>query len=123
MLEARQFVNYSAAGAVATVIHYLVLVVLVELVHRPAWQGALSGAVVGAIVGYGLNHRITFRSSKLHRVALPRFAAVALTGIVLQVVVVAVGTELFRWHYIAAQLAATAVALLATFVMNRQWTF
>lgn len=123
MLEARQFVNYSVAGAIATAVHYVVLLILVELLRRPAWLGALSGAVVGAIVGYGLNHRITFRSSKLHRVALPRFAAVALTGIVLQVVIVAVGTELFRWHYIAAQLVATAAALVATFVMNRQWTF
>jgi putative flippase GtrA len=46
-----------------------------------------------------------------------------LTGIVLQGLVVGVATGLFAWHYIAAQLAATAVALCTTFLMNRQWTF
>jgi len=123
MLLARQFATYSAAGVFATSVHYIVLICFVELLRRPAWQGAVSGALVGAVVGYGLNHRLTFRSTRPHRVALPRFAATALTGIVLQGLVVWVATSIFMWHYLVAQLAATAVALFATFLMNRQWTF
>lgn len=123
MLPARQFASYSAAGAVATSVHYAALICFVELFGRPAWQGAVFGALLGAVVGYSLNHQVTFRSSQLHRVALPRFAAVALTGIVLQGLVVGVATGLFTLHYLVAQLVATAIALFATFLMNRQWTF
>lgn len=121
--EARRFVGYSFAGAVATSVHYVVLIASVELLHGPVWQGVLAGALAGAIVGYGLNHRFTFRSMQLHRVALPRFAAVALAGALLQILLVDVGTELLGWHYLAAQLFATATALAMTFVVNRQWTF
>lgn len=123
MAEARRFVNYSVAGVAATSVHYLVLIASVEWLHRPAWQGVLSGALTGALVGYGLNHRFTFRSMQLHRIALPRFATVALAAALLQVLVVDIATELLDWYYLAAQMLATALALATSFIVNRRWTF
>ena len=120
---APQFLRYSGAGAVGTACQYAVLVVLVQLAGLGAVVASTIGAIVGALVNYCLNHRYTFASSKAHGAALPRFAAVSIVGIALNALVVAAVLAYVAPHYLVAQVAATAVVLVAGFLVNRAWTF
>lgn len=119
----RQFLFYTGVGAIATMVHYFVLVVAVEGFRLPAWQGALIGGLAGALVAYVAHHRVSFRSIRAHSSAVPRFAVIALAGTGLQAAVVALGTLILHLHYVLAQGLATGVALLATFFANRRWTY
>ena len=117
------FVKYAAVGAVGTAGHYLTLAVLVQLCHvAPAAASAL-GAVVGAVVNYLLNRRFTYRSHQPHGVTLPKFAATAVTGVVLNAGLMALLAQLWGLYYLLAQCIATLSILVFTFVVNTAWTF
>lgn len=102
---------------------YALLVVLVEFAGMGAVAASNTGAVAGAIVNYQLNHRFTFASGKAHRHALPRFALISALGLVLNTLTMTAVLAYVGPHYLAAQVAGTAVVLVAGFLANRLWTF
>ena len=118
----RHFIRYSTVGAIATVVHYLVLVVCVELGHWPAYAGSGLGAVVGAQVAFAGNRWFTFAHRGALRASWPRFQATALLGALLGMAIVALGVRL-GLYYLLAQMLATLAGLLLTFAINRGWTF
>ena len=118
-----QFVRYAGAGVIGTATHYAVLVALVQVAQVGAVAASTAGAIVGACINYLLNHRFTFASGQPHRRALPRFAAVAAAGVVLNALVLAAVLALAGPHYLVAQVIATLAVLLAGYLANRTWTF
>ena len=56
----RQISMFAAVGAAAAVVHYGVLVGLVEFGHWGAVPATLAGYVAGGIVSYWLNRRHTY---------------------------------------------------------------
>ena len=117
-----QLMRYAAVGAVATVVHYLLLVVCVELGAWPAWLASGFGAVAGAQVAYYGNRRFTFAHRGTLAASWPRFQATALLGAVAGMGVVALAVRM-GLYYLLAQLLATLLMLLLTFGINRRWTF
>lgn len=117
------FGRYLAVGAVATGVHYLVLLILVEKFGRAAPISAVIGAVCGALVAYAGNWRFTFRHAASHGQALPRFLVVAAGGAAANGLIVWVGTAQLGLYYLLAQLIATVLVVVATFQVNRAWSF
>ncbi len=117
-----QFMRYGAVGAIATVVHYLLLVLCVELAAWPAWLASGFGAVAGAQVAYYGNRRFTFAHRGALTASWPRFQATALLGALLGMMVVALAVRI-GLHYLLAQMLATLSMLLLTFGINRRWTF
>jgi len=118
-----QFVRYAAAGAAGTLVQYLLLMALVEAAGVRPVLASTWGAVAGAFLNYLLNYRYTFRSSRPHAVAFVKYFTVTAAGIVLNGIVLACATSLLGLPYLAAQVLATGVVLLAAFTTNRAWTF
>lgn len=121
--SAGAFVRYAQVGGVATGVHYLMLLVLVEGVGLPAAPSAALAALWGALVAYLGNRVFTFSSRAGHRYALPRFLLVAALAAGLNGLIVWVGTRGLNWHYLMAQLLASIVVLGLTYRINRAWTF
>jgi putative flippase GtrA len=121
--ESQLFACYLLTGVAATAVHYALLVAMVELAGLPAAPSAAFGATAGALVAYAANRRYTFPGSTPHGRALPRFLVVAAIGAAANGSIVWAGTELLYMHYLAAQLAATALVVWSGFTPNRRWTF
>lgn len=107
----------------ATPAHFLTLIVLVEVVRLSPVSGTIAGSVVGAVVNYLLNRRYTFASRKPHREAGPKFLAVAAGTGALNALLVFIGTDVLRLHYLLVQCVVTAVVFFVNFVLNSAWTF
>ena len=116
------WLRYAAVGAVATSAHYLLLAGLVELGHWPAPLAAGAGAALGAQVGFVGNRVFTFAHAGPWLPAWWRFQATAVLGGLVSIAVVAAGTRL-GLHYLLAQAAATLLALVLTYLINRRWAF
>jgi dolichyl-phosphate beta-glucosyltransferase len=116
------FARYLGVGAVGTGVHYLVLASLVEGFDVTAPTAAAVGATLGAVVNYVLNYHLTFQSKVSHRRAMPRFAVVAVVGMLMSALGVNVGTTV-GIHYALAQLVCTVLTLAFGFIINRAWTF
>jgi putative flippase GtrA len=110
-------------GAIGTAAQYLVLIMLVEMTGAYVVAASTAGALLGVVVNYVLNYRYTFASRRPHRTALPRFLLVAGAGVLLNAAVVAALLATVPLHYLAVQVVATGIVLVAGFVANRRWTF
>ncbi|MGF6573905.1 putative flippase GtrA [Paraburkholderia sp. GAS333] len=120
---AARFVAYAAVGATGTVAQYLVLIALVRLNLTTAAVGSMAGAIVGALVNYWLNRCITFRSTASHLSTLPKFAAIAGVGVVVSGLVMKALTEDHHVNYLFAQVVASTLVLVLTYLINSAWTF
>lgn len=118
----RHFMRYTAVGAGATALHYLLLVLCVEGAGWPAFAASGVGAVVGAQAGYLGNRWFTFAHRGDVGTSWLRFQATALVGALLGMAIVALGVRL-GIHYLIAQALATLTSLALTFSINRYWTF
>jgi putative flippase GtrA len=115
--------RFGATGALATLVHFLILIVLVEIgVASPLWS-TVAGFAAGALINYTLNRRYTFNSRKSHWDSGPKFLAVAVGTGVLNALLVYVGTAVLGLHYLPVQCLATLIVFLASFLLNSVWTF
>ena len=119
----RQFAAFSGVGAVAAVVHYGFLIVLVELAGWTPVAATLAGYVAGGAVSYALNRRLTYASDRPHAEATWRFAAVALVGFALTGLLMQIFTVRLGADYIPAQLVTTGIVLFWSFIAHRLWTF
>lgn len=119
----QRFVRFLGVGVIATLVHYAVLVVGVQWLHRDAAASSAVGFTVSAVLNYLLNRRFTFASDSRHRDAAPRFAVIALAGLGLTWALMVLFTRVLGWHYLVSQLISTGVVLLWNFVGNALWTF
>ena len=116
-------IRYALVGGLATLVHYVVLIGLVEEAGVKAAGAAMIGATCGALAAYAGNFRFTFMSRAAHRHSLPRFLLVAACGVLVNSSLVWTGTELLQLNYLVPQVAATVLIFLGGFTLHRRWTF
>jgi putative flippase GtrA len=119
---AKRFLRYAGVGAVATAVHYAVLVGLVEGPGLAPSFAAAIGAWIGAQVAFAGNAWFTFGGAPRTFGAWLRFQITAVVGAAISFAIVAAGVRA-GVHYLIAQVVATAVALFATYEINRRWSF
>ena len=118
-----RFLRFLIVGSIATVIQYIVLVILVEITPIEAVTASAIGFFLGAVANYFLNYRFTFESSARHRVAMPKFALTAAAGLLINTLTMAVLTRQLFVYYVFAQFIATLITLFWNFVVNSLWSF
>lgn len=117
-----QFLRFAAVGAAGTALHYLVLLLLVEMAGVAPGRAAFAGAVAGACVNYWLNRRFTFQSTRRHRETVPLFVAMAALGAVLNGLIVG-QLSAMGMNFLLAQMFATVCILVLNFLMSKKWIF
>jgi putative flippase GtrA len=119
----RQFAAFSGVGVAAAIVHYGLLLALVELAGWDPVAATLVGYVAGGVVSYALNRRLTYASDRPHAEATWRFAVVAFVGFMLTGFLMQAFTGWIGAPYIPAQLVTTGIVLFWSFIANRVWTF
>jgi putative flippase GtrA len=119
----RRLTTFGLVGLIGTGAHYLALVLLVEMAGMYPVTATSVGFVIGALVNYVLNHRYTFRSSKAHLDAGPKFFLIAIATGILNSLLVYAGVSLMGANYLLVQIGATLMVFLANFALNSLWTF
>ncbi|MDO8414246.1 MAG: GtrA family protein [Gallionellaceae bacterium] len=114
-----KFLRFATVGAIGTSVHYVILWGLVTA-GTAVLLATTVGAIGGALVNYILNYRYTFNSDLAHRSALVKFFTVALIGLLLNTVMMALLTQM---HYFIAQIITTFFVLLWNYIGNLLWTF
>lgn len=110
-------------GLVGTAAHYMTLALLVEVGSLDPVLATTVGFVVGGATNYFLNHRYTFKSSKGHLDAGPKFVVIAVLTGALNALIVHAGVHHGELNYLLVQVGATAAVFLANFALNSLWTF
>ncbi|MFJ2986883.1 GtrA family protein [Collimonas sp. NPDC087041] len=122
-LSLLQFVVFAVVGATGTLIHYAILLSLVELLGRSAMVGTIAGSIAGAIWNFFLNHRLTFKSKQQFHQTAPRFFLIAAVSLALNAGLMYLLVERMHVNYLIAQLAVTIFILCVNYISNALWTF
>jgi putative flippase GtrA len=117
------FIKYAVVGGFVTCLHYAIFLIAIIMMAWVPWQATILASTAGAFFAYFLNYQYTFSSPVGHLTLLPKFLIVALIGILMQTVTVAMLNSHWHIHYLLAQLIATCVGLILTFLINNFWTF
>jgi putative flippase GtrA len=118
-----QFTTFFVVGLVAAVVHFGLLISLVEGYRLDPIKATLVGYVAGGVVSYLLNRRHTYRSERPHEEAGWRFALVALVGFGLTWMLMALLVRELGAPYLPAQVVTTGIVLIWSFAANKFWTF
>ena len=119
----RQFAAFFGVGVVAAIVHYGLLIGLVEWAGFAAVPATLAGYIAGGLVSYLLNRAFTYEAVRTHLDAGWRFAVVATVGFGLTWLLMALLTGLIGWHYLPAQLVTTGIVLIWSFLAHKYWSF
>ncbi|MEF3304024.1 GtrA family protein [Paenibacillus sp. GYB003] len=84
---------------------------------------SIAGFVLTVVAQYGLNRRWTFRSQARRSPEFVRYAAVSLSGLGLNALVMYVCADWLSLHYAVGQAIAMTAIPLSNFWLNRRWTF
>jgi putative flippase GtrA len=118
-----QFIQFAIVGCAAAIGHYGVLIGLSEWAGASPVPASGAGFVVGAAISYALNYQLVFRSDKDHAPTAAKFLTVAIVGLVLNSIIMATLTERAKLHYLPAQVTATIMVMVWSYLGNRCWTF
>ncbi|HEX2556136.1 MAG TPA: GtrA family protein [Microvirga sp.] len=119
----RQFGAFFGVGVAAALVHYGLLVALVEAAGVGPVSATLAGYVAGGIVSYALNRRHTYESRRSHAEAGWRFAVVAGVGFLLTGAFMHAFTAWLDLPYLPAQVVTTGIVLFWSFLAHKLWTF
>ena len=117
-----EFLRFAAVGAVATCIHYAILVTLVQIAHAPLALSTSLGFICGSAFSYTLNRRITFAHQPGFGWGFAKYFAMGAVGLVLNGVLV-VGLASRGLPYLGAQVLATGAVLAWNFIGARFFVF
>lgn len=118
-----QFTSFLGVGAIATLCHYLLLIILVELFSIGVLIASTSGAVLGGCISYYLNRKMTFQSNIAHKTVVPKFIVVSVLAVTLNVLLMKFFTQVIFLPYLFAQCITTVLLIIITFGLNKVWSF
>jgi len=118
-----QFLKFGIVGISNTLIALAVYTVLLKVLG--VWYLAASaiGFALGAVNGFLLNRRWTFSDHVGDALTPVRWGIVQSCGLALNEGLLYVFVHDVRLDKLIAQLCATAIVTVLTFVANRAWTF
>jgi putative flippase GtrA len=118
-----QFIQFALVGCAAALGHYGALIMLSEWAGVSPVPASGTGFVIGAAISYALNYQFVFRSDKDHAPTAVKFLTVAIIGLGLNSAIIALLTEGADLHYLPAQVTATILVMVWSYLGNRCWTF
>jgi len=119
----RSLIRFGLTGGLATLTHVMVFVLLVEWAAvRPVFA-ALPAFLMAVGVSYVLNYRWTFTATGPHRVLLPRFVLISVTGLALNLLITYLFVDLWGLWYGLALLTVILVIPISTYLLSRFWVF
>lgn len=122
MLHA-QLIKYLGASIAGTLVHYIILIILVQwFTIAPLWAST-SGAIAGALIIYLLNYFVTFQSTRGHIGASSRFFLIVAICTAVNGLVLNIALTQMNWPLPIAQVFATGVQFSVGFGIHRVWTF
>lgn len=115
--------RFAVSGGLATGTHALVFVALIEwLSVRPLFAAGVA-FVLALFVSYGMNYHWTFSVSGPHRIMLPKFFVVAVSGLLLNLGITYAVVDVAGYWYGYALLLVVLIVPLMTFVLSKLWVF
>jgi len=120
----RQFIKFSLVGALNSLVHFCIFIVLYRLITMHYLAASATGYCVGMINSYVLNRRWTFSGGQEKtRSEFVKFAFINIIALLINVGSLSFFKEKIGLSAEAGQVFAIGASLAINFLGNRFWTF
>ncbi|MGL4975635.1 MAG: GtrA family protein [Bosea sp. (in: a-proteobacteria)] len=119
----RQFVAFAIVGIAAALVHFGLMIGLVEHFAVGPVPATLAGYVAGGLVSYALNRWLTFVATRSHSEAGWRFAAIAFGGFLLTGILMSLFVNRLGLPYLPMQVVTTLIVMAFSFLGHKYWSF
>ena len=119
----QKFWRYCLVGGVAAGLHFLVLILLVELTDMAPIIATSIGFVLGVILNYVLQYYWTFSANGPHGPKLFKFTCIALFALAINGGVFWLANSVAGIPYLPSQVIATGLVVGINFQLNRHLVF
>ena len=119
----KKFIRYGIVGAIGTITHITLLLVLVEVFLFNPIVGSSIAFIAVVVISYCLNYSWTFKAKNNHLTALTRYIAVCLIGFGLNAGIMFVVVDIFQLWYLLGQIVSIVVIPISNFILNSRWAF
>lgn len=117
------FSKYFVSGGATTLLHYGILIGLVELGRVDESVSTMIGYIIATGVHYLMLYHWAFVSDAQHTVALFRFAAITLVMMAAKTGAFWVLVEIGEIWYLFSQVIVTAISVLANYFVCKAYIF
>jgi putative flippase GtrA len=118
-----ELIRFGGVGGLTTLVYFAALWPLSKFVPLPLWLVAFIACLPALLLGYILHRSFTFRSSKRHASAGPRFLMVQLGGMAFNSFAIWVGTDLAHWPFVPVQLGTIVLQVSLTYLGQKLFAF
>jgi len=118
-------IRYLVSGSIAAIVHFGLLVILIEWVaFHPTWASAL-GFMVAIFINYSLQFHWTFavKGKDLHRIVFTRYLFVTCLTLCLNTLLFWSMNGIIGFNYLYSQIVATGIVLIINLLINQKYTF
>lgn len=124
LLDRRRLLSFVAVGVLAALVHWSVVVAIVEAWHWPALGANVVGWLAALGVSFTGHHRVTFRGHGVQRgVAARRFAAISAAGFAVNEAAYALALRGSGLRYDVVLAAVLLGVAGLTYLLSRHWAF
>lgn len=118
-----RLVRFCMVGALATLVFYFLLWLMVDVLGIPVLVGTSVAFVLVCAENYVLHYGWTFASNEGHDRAIPKFIVTSVTGFGINYGVMYCGVEGAGWNYLFVQAFAIAAVIAWNFSLGMLWIF
>ena len=118
-----QMVKFGFAGLTATAIHTAVLLFLVEIMQMEPVLASIPAFLTATIASFLMNHHWTFIAKGEYRRYFPRYAAVSIVGLFLNITIMYSAVSLMHQPYLIGLAIVIVLVPALSFMLQRSWTF
>lgn len=121
-IRIRQPLGFLAAGGLATLVHWLTMVVLM-LAGLSALMATATGFLAGAVANYLLQRRLAFLNARHHRSAIPRYLLSCAIAWLTNVAIFDALHQVAMWPPAIAQLVTTLCVAVLNYALYKRLVF
>lgn len=115
--------KFILVGFAATAVHVLVALTCYEIFEISAFTANFVAFFCAVLFSYSGHYRWTFLSRGNHQIQLPKFAVVAVLGLLLNQSIVYVMVDEFGFPYRSVLLLIIIVVPLLSYTLSDKWVF
>jgi putative flippase GtrA len=122
-VTAQHFWRYCVVGGLAALLHFVVLIGLVEGANVIPIKASIIGFCMAVVLNYVLQYYWTFAANGSHTQKFIRFALIAVFALLINTGIFWLCNAVAALPYLLSQVAATGMVVVINFQLNRRYVF
>lgn len=118
-----RFFRFGLVGIATATLYVVAGTTIWTLTDTSKVSSSTMAFMIAITFNYFAHKLWTFQSRIVNRVTAPKYATVIAGGMLINAMVVRIGSQQLEWHYVTVQIIAVAIIIVWNFTLFNAWVF